>query len=62
MDGQGQFLTQKQQSTMARIAQQLEIGEHGQAVITLTAPDMPNLKLTSHLPDDAERTQIKYGF
>jgi uncharacterized protein YcbX len=59
VDRQGQFLTQKQQSTMARISQQLQMDEVGQAVVTLSAPDMPNLKLTSHLPDDAQRTQVK---
>lgn len=60
VDEKGQFLTQKKHPTMARIAQQLEIDAHGQAVVTLTVPDLPELKLTSHFPDMAERTQVKY--
>ena len=59
VDAEGHFLTQKKQPRMARVAQELEIDHHGQALLTLTAPDMPELKLTNHVPDHIEKSQVK---
>lgn len=49
MNSEGKFFTQKTTPSLALVAQEIEIEEDGEATVTLKAPNMPALNLTSRI-------------